>query len=398
MRVALLSPLPPEQNGIADYADNWRRAVAAQGVEVLTPFFGLKPNASWSELRAWVRRQDWSGIDVVHTELGGGRLREFIALEALQQLLPGLPKTVTVHDPERLIWRPEALPFGLDGLQRLSRRAYQAAVVLSDPLTLRRERRVAAACSRLITLTTTGARVLARRMHLQEQRITVIPHGHQEVPPQPMPPLQPLRLLYFGFIYRGKGIEDLLDALALLLQRAPELRERLQLTLAGGSVPEMAFGGGDDYLGGLRRRLAEHGLQDRVEMRIDIAPDAIAPLIQAHHLMVLPYRESKKLAILGQQRGTSGALSWANACGRPALTSDARAFAEEVSSGNGAVFVQGDVNALAARLEDLVRQPQQVLAWAEQSAQLALARRWSNISRRFVDVWDNVLSSSGDGP
>ena len=41
MRVALIAPLPPEQNGIADYAGHLRNALQALDVEVVTPLQGV---------------------------------------------------------------------------------------------------------------------------------------------------------------------------------------------------------------------------------------------------------------------------------------------------------------------------------------------------------------------
>ncbi|MGN2261442.1 hypothetical protein ACLXBB_36885, partial [Pseudomonas aeruginosa] len=52
---------------------------------------------------------------------------------------------------------------------------------------------------------------LARRMRLPPGRVEVINHGNLEIATVPLPSLDTLRLLYFGFIYRGKGIEDLLE-------------------------------------------------------------------------------------------------------------------------------------------------------------------------------------------
>ncbi len=68
----------------------------------------------------------------------------------------------------------------------------------------------------------------------------MINHGNLEIATVPLPSLDTLRLLYFGFIYRGKGIEDLLEALADLFASAPEMRQRVRLTLAGGTAAEMA--------------------------------------------------------------------------------------------------------------------------------------------------------------
>lgn len=301
MRIALLAPLPPEQTGIADYAWQLCKALRAAGLTVLTPF---QDGAEF----------DWTRVDLVHAELGGGRFREFNTLVELSKRYPQLPLTATVHDPERLIWRPEHLPGPLRLVERLPALCQQAATLMADPLTLREERRLAQKLSGLITLTRTGAHHLARRMRLEPGKCVVIPHGNQVVPPHPLPP-RPLKLLYFGFIYRGKGIEDLLDGLAEALRRRPERQGQVTLTLAGGTAPDVTFGGGKNYLETLIDRINALGLTDVVAWQLDVPAAEIPHLIQAHHLMVLPYRESRKLAWLGQMRGTSGALSWANACG-----------------------------------------------------------------------------------
>ena len=83
MRLALLSPLPPEQTGIADYAAHCRAALNQAGVDVLTPLQGQRPITSLATAKAWVAERDWRRIDVVHAELGGGRHSEFLTLCAL---------------------------------------------------------------------------------------------------------------------------------------------------------------------------------------------------------------------------------------------------------------------------------------------------------------------------
>lgn len=385
MRIALLAPLPPEQTGIADYAGHFRAALQGEGVEVLCPLQG-----SGADLEAALEAFDWSGVALAHAELGGGRLGEFQALRWLQRHRPQLPLTATVHDPERLVWRRARLPWPLAPLERLPRPLPQLAALLADPLTLREERAVARGLARVVTLTDLGGRLLARRMGLEAGRQVSIAHGNLLLPAQPLPPAEPLRLLYFGFIYRGKGIEDLLDALARTLQRRPELRGRVRLTLAGGSAPEIAFGASGNYLDELRERAARLQLDDCLDWSLDLPSEHIPGCIQAHHVLVLPYRESKKLSLLGEMRGTSGALSWANACGRGAITSDARAFAEEVQGGNGLTYPQGDVQALSERIELAACEPERVRQWAERAARIGAARAWPNTARRFRELFADV--------
>lgn len=388
MQIALLAPLPPEQNGIADYAGHLKRALEELGVRVRTPLQGIGNDPIAARQR--VADADWQGIDLVHAEIGGGRLAEFHALRALRERFPRLPLTATVHDPERLVWRRHKLPWPLSMAASLRSPLPEIATVLADPLCLHEERQLARQMTRLVTLTEAGNRCLQQRMGLRQEQMAVIAHGNLPIPPMPLPALQPLKLLYFGFIYRGKGIEDLLDALARLLADKPELRTRVRLTLAGGSEPEMAFGPSGSYLEQLRQRIRELGLNDLINWHLDLPASDIPHVIQAHHVMVLPYRESSKLKILGTLRGTSGALSWATACGRGVITSDARSFAEEVSHGNGEIYPQGNVQALTDALARLCEQPQKAETWAEQAQILGRQRVWSQTAERFHSLFQHA--------
>lgn len=399
MRVALLSPLPPEQTGIADYAAHWRRAVQSAGVHVLTPLQGQKPLHSFEAARRWVAERDWSKVDVVHAELGGGRHSEFFVLKALAAM-PVHPRlSATVHDPERLVWRPvSTLWRRLDAVRWLPGAVSKALAVLVDPHTLWTERRLARRLDGVVTLTQTGAQRLSRRMKLPPGRVRVIPHGTLPLPTQPLPLLAPVRLLYFGFIYAGKGIEDLVDALGRLRQQQPELADQVRLTIAGGTAPDIAFGGRHSYLDGLRARAASLGLQDQIEWVLDVDERDIPELVGRHHVMVLPYRESRKLALMGQMRGTSGALAWAVAAGRGVITSDARAFAEEISHGNGQAYPQGDVAALTEALAGVLREPERVAHWARAAQALSEQRAWSRTGRAFAAYFSALKTGVSELP
>ncbi len=392
MRLALLSPLPPEQTGIADYAAHCRQALNQAGVEVLTPLQGQRPITSLAAAKAWVAERDWGRVDVVHAELGGGRLSEFYTLCALAALPSRPALSVTVHDPERLIWKPVSGPARwAETSGWVPRPLTQLLSVVSDPLTLMAERRLARQLDGVVALTQTGGQRLARRMKLRPDRLSVIPHGVLSLPQKPLPPLEPVRLLYFGFIYRGKGIEDLIDAVGRLRAKHPDQAGRVRLTIAGGTAPDLAYGAGRSYLDELRERVERRGLSTQVDWELDLDERDIPDLIQRHHLVVLPYRESRKLSLLGQMRGTSGALAWAIGSGRGVITSNARAFAEEISHGNGASYPQGDVAALTQQLLQVLTEPQLLQQWAEKASALALTRAWPTTGQRFAGHFQRAV-------
>ncbi|MDP1051079.1 hypothetical protein, partial [Klebsiella quasipneumoniae] len=69
MRIALLAPLPPEKNGIADYANHFRAALEQLGVTVVTPLAAVAGNSE--AIKQAIGGFDWHTVDLVHAELGG---------------------------------------------------------------------------------------------------------------------------------------------------------------------------------------------------------------------------------------------------------------------------------------------------------------------------------------
>ena len=388
MRVVLLSPFPPEQSALADYAGRLKPALNQAGVEVLTPMAGQRPLQSLDDARDWVAARDWRRVDVVHAELAQGRASEFLVLQALASMRQRPALSATAHAPDRLIWRATRA-------SALSRggRPLPGASMLADPWVVAAERKLARQLDGLVCLSQTGAQALARRMKVPLQDISVIAHGVRSLPvhaPQPLnvslpdSPEGQLQLLYFGYVRPGKGIEDLLDAWSLLRKDQPELGRRIVVTIAGGSITEHGGIGAQTYVRGLRQRAERAGLQGDLHWELDVDERDIPALMARHHLTVLPYRETRKGALLGRLRSTSGALAWSLACGRGVLASDARSFPEELGLGVGACFKAADARALAERMAAIFSDPSVIQRWSQAAALLAQERAWSLTGQRYA--------------
>lgn len=89
MHIALLAPMPPEQNGIADYAAHLRAALQAQGLRISTPLAGVGNDPQRAVER--VTQYDWQGIDLVHAELGVDAWRSFTPSRPCASVSPGSP-------------------------------------------------------------------------------------------------------------------------------------------------------------------------------------------------------------------------------------------------------------------------------------------------------------------
>ena len=395
MRLALLAPLPPEQTGIADHAAHCRRALNQAGVEVLTPLQGQRPPGSLSAARAWVAERDWRRVDVVHAELGEGRLAEFYTLCALAERPDRPALSATVHDPDRLVWQPSSgLGRWADTQPWLPRPLRSLLTGLSAPMGLLAERRLARHLEGVAVHTQQGGQALARRLKLRADRLSVIPHGVQPWPVRPLPQ-EPLRVLYFGFVHKGKGIEDLIDAMARLRARHADDVGSIRLCIAGGSAPEVRRSHGREYLQALRARIERRGLATQVDWELDVDERDLPDLIQRHHLVVLPHRRS--WSPWARHTGTSGALAWALACGRGVIASDARAFPEEIALGLGACYPQGDVGALTATLLRAATEAGLMQQWADKAAAVGVQRAWGINGQRFAGHMQRAVERGQPG-
>ncbi|MGC4045330.1 MAG: glycosyltransferase [Armatimonas sp.] len=87
-------------------------------------------------------------------------------------------------------------------------------------------------------------------------------------------PGEPLRLLYFGFLWHGRNVETLIRALARIPNAA--------LTLAG-AVKE------PEYQAALEKLACDLGVRERVRFTGELAPDQLSQLLADADLCLLPF-------------------------------------------------------------------------------------------------------------
>ena len=141
-------------------------------------------------------------------------------------------------------------------------------------------------------------------------------------------------LLFFGAIAPYKGLDVLVSALNLLLDRCGDYR----LVIAG--KPK---GGCDNYLKTIQDDIRNSAAHAHVTQRIQFIPDEETELyFKAADLMVLPYRSIFQ----------SGILFLSFSFGLPVVASDVGSFREDVIEGEtGFLCPPGDPAALADTIE-----------------------------------------------
>jgi glycosyltransferase involved in cell wall biosynthesis len=190
-----------------------------------------------------------------------------------------------------------------------------------------------------------------------------------------------LVLAYFGFVNQSKGGEELIEALAKLVDEGREVR----LLMIGGRV-----GASDPtnlaYLHRVQGLIADRNLTRRVVWTDYLPLDEATATLMASDICVLPYRDG-----VSTRRG---ALMAALAHGLPVVTTTPRVPLTQFRDGENMLLVPPqDPDALAAgiaRLADDVELRRQIGAGAE-----LLARQftWPAIAESTLAFFAELTSS-----
>lgn len=257
-----------------------------------------------------------------------------------------------------------------------------AHTVLAEPTPRQRTvlAQVAAAADVVVVMTGVARKRLVERYGVDPAKTTVVPHG-AVVEPGGRVPLtggQP-RLLTWGLLGPGKGIEWAIDALAMLR----DVRPAPQYVVAGLTHPKVREVDGEGYRAALHRRAAERGIGDRVAFDGRYRrPKALLRLVRDADVVVLPYESTEQV--------TSGVLVDAVACGRPVVATAFPHAVELLGGGAGIVVPHRDPAALASALRRVLTEPGLAARLAREAARIAPSLSWPAVAERYLELGDRL--------
>ncbi len=153
-------------------------------------------------------------------------------------------------------------------------------------------------------------------------------------------PGRPFTIVCVGTLHEVKGQSVLVDACAILAESQVSFR-----CLIVGDGPDRRM---------LERRIAEAGLDGRVELTGSLTQDRVAELVGSADVLAAPSVPTRK----GKREGIPVVLMEALSCGVPAVASDLSGIPELVEDGvSGLLVPPGDAAALASALIELERDP-----------------------------------------
>ncbi len=356
----MLSTFPPTSCGIATFAAALARGLAQHGVDVVQADTGALV--------------DPASVAVV--ALGAADRGD---IDAVAAVLNDCDATIVQHE--------YGIYPGLDGAGVLdvvaavtNRVTVVAHTVLSEP-TVNQRRILVELCSAaflVVVMTEVARQRLVDLYGVPPERVTVIPHGAavtegsgQGTPADVDSP----RLLTWGLLGPGKGIEWSIEALARLTVSGPQPH----YVIAGATHPNVKARDGESYRESLMSRAERLGVADRVIFDDAYrSVDDLTELITTADLVVLPYDSADQV--------TSGVLVDAIAAGRPVVSTAFPHAIELLGSGAGIVVPQRDVVALAGAIEKVLTDRDVAASMAAEARRLAPSLSWSAVASGYLDA------------
>ncbi|HUZ41874.1 MAG TPA: glycosyltransferase [Acidimicrobiales bacterium] len=269
----------------------------------------------------------------------------------------------------------------LEGIERPT--IVVAHTVLEHPTPHQRSvlEAVVRAADAVVVMTEAGRVRLCSSFDVDARKVSVIPHGAavssavrlEDSKEQP-------RLLTWGLLGPGKGIEWAVDALAMV----DDIRPKPIYVVAGNTHPKVHEFEGDVY-----RDMLVHRAKDR---HVDVVFDpeyrslaSLAQLISESTMVILPYDSPDQV--------TSGVLVDAIAAGRPVIATAFPHAVELLSSGAGIVVPRHDPEALADAIRRVLTTPGMVSAMASEARRLAPELAWPYIASRYAALGEELLDN-----
>jgi D-inositol-3-phosphate glycosyltransferase len=269
-------------------------------------------------------------------------------------------------------------------LGRLKNRVARSAAELEPAVRLEAETRIVSAADRIVAANVVERAELLRDYAAHASRIATIPCGVDTDLFTPADRAEARRrlgldgrpvLLWVGRIAPIKGLDTLLDAVARLAEGGQDMR----LLVVGGDADEPTSG----HETSLRQRIPRLGLEQSVRF-VGPQPQSVLPLYYAaSDVTVLPsYYESFGMVALE-----------AMACGSPVIASRVGGLVTTVRDGvTGFLVPDGDVGALAERIETLVADPELRWRLGREGVRWAAQHRWPCVAEAVCKEYASLES------
>lgn len=363
--ISMLSTFPPTHCGIATFAQSLTESLSRQGIGVRRVALdsdgdhgdGIGFTAvhrDSSDIAATARALNRADAVIVQHEFGifdGDDGEEVLAL--VDRL--GIPIITVLHTVPSTPRAPQ-------------RRILQRLLDISDAV---------------VALSYSAARVLRRAYEIRPRTLHVIPHGTADLwhVRRQSARLHPTRLLTWGLIGPGKGLEWMLEALALV----DDVDSLPEYVIAGSTHPKVHRHQGDRYRRTLIEQADSLGIAERVTF-VDgyLDDERLAELVGQATAFVLPYDNEEQV--------TSGVLVEAIAAGGPVIATRFPHARELLGTGTGLLVNRRNPAELAEAIRMICTDESRIRAMREASIAASRDFLWHRVAEQYLTLADELTT------
>ena len=236
---------------------------------------------------------------------------------------------------------------------------------------------VIAAARAVVTMTETARSRLLDIYGTSPEKVFVIPHGAADYrrPASPAANAAWPKVLTWGLLGPGKGIEHAIDAVALLRDHGV----RVDYQVSGQTHPRVLGRDGEVYRRSLEARVRARDLEDRVHFDARfLAAGALSRLIGVADVVLLPYDSLEQV--------TSGVLIEAVTAGKPVVSTCFPHAVELLVGGAGLLVERQDPADIARALRRVFTEPGLSTRMSEHSADLAPQLLWPAVASSYREL------------
>jgi polysaccharide biosynthesis protein PslF len=248
---------------------------------------------------------------------------------------------------------------------------------------------VIGAAGAVVTMTWTAKSRLVDSYGVPPEKVFVIPHGaadNRVTASSPPAGTRP-RVLTWGLLGPGKGIEHAIDAMAVLRGRG--LQADYQVT--GQTHPRVLDRDGEAYRQALMARARDRKVADQVHFDARFLPAAaLGKLISGADVVLLPYDSLEQV--------TSGVLIEAVAAGKPVVSTCFPHAVELLGGGAGLLVGRQDPAGIARALHRVLTEPGLSARMSRCSADLAPDLLWPAVARCYRELASSLAAEPAGAP
>jgi glycosyltransferase involved in cell wall biosynthesis len=224
-----------------------------------------------------------------------------------------------------------------------------------------------------IVVMTSGAReILTEHYDVDAADVHVIPHGVANVAVEVAGPHLRKRILTWGLISPGKGIEWGIRAIAQLA----DLDHEVEYVVAGQTHPKVLAHAGESYRTALTDLIGELGIDTSVHLDgryLDAGE--LAVLVASADVVLLPYDS--------RDQATSGVLAEAVAAGIPVVATGFPHAVELLAGGAGIVVAHEDPQSMASALRTILTADDVARRMRDVALRAAGETSWPAVASRY---------------